>query len=159
MGGTYLLDPMTSGAMAPVSVMWDGHDVKDSGFDGTLGRDFDDVVVTLTNRFAEVSGVVRDGSTPAPGVVLVFPVDRDRWTNYGWMPLRLRSASAASSGVYRVQRLSEGEYFLIAVDSAKSTAWMDPRFLAAAATHAARLSVKWGEKVTFDLKIESVVVK
>ncbi len=160
LAGTYLLDPMTFGAMAPVSVMWDGRDVQDSGFDGTLGRDFDEVVVTLTNKFAEITGVVRgDKSVPAPGAVLVFPVDRERWTGYGWTPLRLQSAPAGSDGSYKVQRLSEGEYFLIAVDPANATAWLDPKFLEAAVPHASRLSVKWGEKATLDLKIESVVVK
>lgn len=159
MAGAYLLDCMSFGVMAPVSVMWDGRDVKDSGFDGTLGRDFDDVVVTLTNKFAEIAGVVRGDNGPAAGAVLAFPVERERWTGYGWTPLRLLSTPAGSDGSYKLQRLPEGEYFVIAVDSAKSNAWLDPKFLAAAVAHATRISVKWGEKPTLDLTLAKVVVK
>jgi hypothetical protein len=159
MAGTYLLDTMGFTGMAPVSVMWEGRDVKDSGFDGTLGRDFDDVVVTLTNNFAEVTGVVRDDDGPAAGAVILFPVERERWTGYGWTPIRLQSAPSGSNGAYKLQRLSEGDYFVIAVDSTKSNAWLDPRFLAAAVPAATRISVKWGDKQTLDLKLAKVVVK
>lgn len=157
--GTYLLDPLSFSAMAPISVMWDGRDVKDVGFDGTQGRDFDDVVVTLTNNFAEVTGVVSDTKGPAVGAVLVFPADRERWSNYGWTPLRLQSAPAASNGTYRARRIPEGDYLMIAVDSAKSNEWVNPKFLAAAAPLARRISVKWGDRLTVDLPITDVVIK
>lgn len=159
LAGTYLIDSMTFAAMAPISVMWDGRDVKDTGFDGTLGRDFDDVVVTLTDKLAEIAGVVRDGQTPGPAAVMAFPVERERWTNFGWEPLRLQSAPAGMNGTYKLQRLPEGDYFVIAVPSTQGRAWLDPKFLAAAAPLASRLSIKWGEKASIDLKLTPVAVK
>jgi hypothetical protein len=159
LAGTYLLDTLSFVGMLPISVMWDGRDMKDIGFDGTLGRDFDDVVVTLTNRSSEIKGTVRDDNGPAAGAVLVFPAERERWTNYGWTPTRLQSVPAASNGVYRATRLPEGEYLVIAVDARLSKAWLDAKFLAAAAPLAKRIAVKWGEDVSLDLPIIEVVIK
>ncbi len=159
MAGTYLLDPLTFIGMLPVSVMVDGHDVKDSGFDGTLGNDFDDVVVTLTDKFAQMTGVVRDDRGPVAATVIAFPVERDRWRGYGWTPRLLQSAPAASDGSYRLKELPEGEYFVLAIDAAQSAEWMDPKFLAAAAPFAKQISVKWGDTSSLDLKVIRVVVK
>jgi hypothetical protein len=157
MAGTYVLT--FGGGLAPVSVMSAGRDVKDVGFDASLGRDFQDVVVTLTNKFAEVTGYVRDDRGTAAAAVIAFPVERERWTGYGWTPARLLSVAAGSNGAYILDKLPEGEYFLVAVDATKSNAWVDPAFLAAAAPHATRISVKWGQKSALDLKVEMVVVK
>jgi hypothetical protein len=140
--------------------MWNSRDMTDVGFDGSLGRDFDDVVVTVTNNFAQVSGTVADPRGLAVAAqVFAFPVEQDRWANYGWTPLRIRSVPAGSSGSYRVENLPEGDYFVIAVDASKGNAWLDPKFLAAAAPLATRVSVKWGEKPSVDLKVIDVVVK
>lgn len=157
--GTYLLDPLSFGGMAPLSVMWDGRDVKDTGFDASQGRDFDDVVVTLSNNLAEVTGVVSDIHGPAVGAVLVFPAERERWSNYGWTPLRLQSVPAAADGTYRARRLPEGDYLMIAVSPSKGHEWVNQRFLAAAAPLAKRVSVRWGEKLSVNLPITDVVIK
>jgi hypothetical protein len=162
LAGTYLIDALSFGGMAPLSIMWNGRDMTDIGFDGSQGTDFDNVVLTLTSNFAELTGVVADPRGPAVvAQVFVFPVEPDRWTNYGWTPLRLRSVPAGSTGSYRVDKpgLPEGEYFVIAVDAAKGNAWLDPKFLAAAAPLATRVSVKWGEKSEVNLKVVDVVVK
>src|SRR5579862_4768290 len=158
MAGTYLLT-LNNPNFAPMSVMSAGRDVRETGFDGSLSHDFNDVIVTLTNKFAEVSGNVRGDHGPAAAAVIAFPADRERWTNYGLTPLRLMSAAAGSNGTYELPRLVEGDYFLIAVDPAQSSAWVDPAFLAAAAPHATRVSVKWDGKYTVDLKLETVEVK
>jgi hypothetical protein len=159
LAGTYLLDPLSFGSMAPVSVICNGRDLKDAGFDGSLGGDFDDVVVTLTNRFAEISGVVSDAGRAAAGAVIVFPVEREQWVNYGWEPLRLQSTPVASDGTYRAQRVPEGDYLVIAVDSAHSDAWLNQKFLAAAAPLAKHVSVKWGDRTSLDMSITDVVIK
>jgi hypothetical protein len=91
--------------------------------------------------------------------VIAFPIERERWINYGWSPPRLRSARSGSTGAYQLQQLPEGEYFLIAVDGLKVNAWTDPKFLAAAVPQATRVSIKWGDKKTQDLAVVEVVVK
>jgi hypothetical protein len=158
MAGTYLLDPLTFGGMAPISVVWDGRDLVEAGFDGTLGHDFNDVVVTLTDKLAELTGVVRDEHGPISAAVIAFPVDRDKWADYGWTPARLRSSLTDSNGAYQL-RLPEGEYYVIAVESVKRDAWVSPKFLATAAPHAARISLKWGDKRASELHLQDVVLK
>ncbi len=111
MGGVYVLANDFI-ALGIVSVMSEGRNVMDTGFDASLGRDFDDVVVTLTDKHAEVTGTVRDSRGPVAAAVIAFPIERERWVNYGWSPTRLRSARSGSTGAYQLQSLPEGEYFL-----------------------------------------------
>ena len=172
LGGKYLLSvgPMLrstpgagmegySGPMGIVSIVSGGRDVVDTGFDGALGNDFEDVIITLTTKVPTLTGVVRDADGPAPGMVFAFPVERERWVSYGLEPRRLRTGPAGLDGKFKVPDLPQGEYFLIAVDAKDADRWADPRFLAAAAPHATRVSLKWGASVTQDLKIVEVVVK
>jgi hypothetical protein len=158
LGGTYLIRG-GGGALAMMSVTWQGRNVTDTGLDVSIGGDFDDVVITLTNRSADVSGVVRDRNGTAAAAVIAFPADRDRWTNYGVRPRLFGTTRSGPTGAYQLRSLPEGEYLLIAVDLARINAWTDPKFLAAAVPSATRLSVRWGEKKTQDLAVANVVVK
>jgi hypothetical protein len=158
MSGTYLL--MASARFAIASVMWDGHDLTDTGFDTSAGHDFDDVVVTLTDKTTEIDGVVRDNRGVASNAaVIAFPTDQNRWINFGWSPARLNLAPASSIGAYQLKALPEGEYFLIAVDAAKASGWLDPAFLSAAAPFATRVAIKWGDTQKLDLNVVDVTVK
>jgi hypothetical protein len=142
-----------------MSVRWQGKDVTDTGLDASLGIDFDDVVITLTGRAAEILGVVRDRGVGVPAAVIAFPVDRARWTNYGVQPRIFRTTRAGATGTYRISGVVAGEYLLIAADLTQINAWTDPRFLAAAAPQATKVSIAWGDKKTQDLTLSSVVVK
>jgi hypothetical protein len=102
---------------------------------------------------------VRDRTGPAPAAVIAFPVDRERWLNYSWEPRLFRTTQAGSTGAYRLRQLPEGEYYLIAVDTARVDAWTDPKFLAAAVPLASRVSITWGDKKVQDLTVANVVVK
>ena len=147
------------GPLAMMSVMSGGRDVIDTGFDGSLGIDFDDVVITLTTKVPTLTGVVRDAEGLASGVVIAFPVERERWVGYGLEPRRFRTAPAGLDGTFRVVDLPQGDYFLAAVDAKDINSWVDPKFLAAAAPLATRVTLKWGASITQDLKIVEVVVK
>jgi hypothetical protein len=155
MGGTYLF----TSNLSLVSVMWQGRDLTEVGFDASSGRDFDDVVVTLTDKEAEVSGRVRDSRSSGLGAVIAFPVDRERWSNYGWEARRIRTTRAASDGTYQLAGLPAGEYYVIAVDTSKVDAWTDPRFFAVAAPLATRIALGWGTKTTLDLGVRDVILK
>jgi hypothetical protein len=172
-GGRYLLNAGRSlvfspasggvqgydGPLAMMSIMSGGRDVIDTGFDGSLGNDFDDVVLTLTTKVPTLAGVVRNAEGPASGVVIAFPVERERWVGYGLEPRRFRTAPSGLDGTYRVADLPQGEYFLVAVDAKDTNEWTNPKFLATAAPHATRVMLKWGASVTQDLKLVEVVVK
>jgi hypothetical protein len=141
------------------SVMWDGRDVLDTGFDTSSGRDFDGVVVTLIDSKVEISGNVRGRQGPAVSTIIAFPTDRNRWMNYGLNPLRFGTARSGTDGGYRFDRLRQGEYFLAAVDERHSNAWMDPAFLDALVPSAVRVSVRWGESRRQDLTFTELVAK
>ena len=159
LGGTYLLSSNTFTTYGLVSVMSGGRDVKDTGFDAALGRNFDDVTVTLTDKKVEVNGTVRTRAGQPPSAVIAFPADPARWVNYGWSPPRFRTARSGLDGRFNLERLVEGDYFVIAVDASRIDAWTDSRFLAAAAPLATRVSLKWGDTRTVDLPVSEVVVK
>ena len=106
-----------------------------------------------------LSGVVRDADGPASGVVIAFPVERERWVSYGLEPRRLRTVPAGLDGRFKMGDLPQGDYFLVAVDAKDTERWVDPKFRSAAAPHATRLALKWGASVTQDLKIVEVVDK
>jgi hypothetical protein len=147
------------GPLAMMSIMSGGRDVIDTGFDGSTGADFDDVVITLTTKVPALSGVVRDNNGPASSVVMAFPVERERWVGYGLEPRRFRTVPSGFDGKFKFSDLPQGEYFVVAVDAKHVDQWVDPKFLAAASTGATRVALKWGETITRDLTVAEVVVK
>ena len=155
LGGTYL---MTSN-FSIVSVMWQGRDLTEIGFDASSGRDFDDVVVTLTDKQVELTGLVNDTRPSGLSAVIAFPVERERWVNFGWEARRFRTTRAGSDGTYQLTGLPAGDYYVIAVDTSKVDAWVDPKFLVAAAPLATRISLDWGAKATQNLSFKEVSVK
>jgi hypothetical protein len=156
LGGTYLIRGF--GSFSIVSVISQGRDVLDTGFDASSGRDIDDVVVTLTDRKTALTGLVSDSSGRADAAVLLFPTQRERWTDFGLRPLRFRT-TRTNAGTYRFSTLTAGDYFLIAVEPAKLNEWVNPAFLAAAAPLARRITLKWGDTASQDLTVKDVVVK
>jgi len=142
------------------SVTAGGVDVTDTGFDGSLGRDYDDVVVTLSRTGADLAGSVRnrDGRA-ASGVVLLFPVESSRWRDYGLTPDRLKSYVAGADGAYSFNKLPDGDYDVIAVPASQSIGWKDPDFLAAAASSATRITLRTGVTASQDLRVTEVVVR
>jgi hypothetical protein len=145
LGGTYLLAPFQRFGI--VSIVASGRDVTYTGFDASAGDDFDDVVVTLTDKLGAITGRVEglnDASRTA--AVIVFPVERERWTNFGWDPPQFRTARASAEGAFTIEDLPAGNYHAIAVDAVHMHAWLDPEWLATAAPLSARVSLGWGDK-------------
>lgn len=152
--GIYLL----RGSYFPVrSITWQGRDITDVGVDLTAGNDVEGVVITLTARGTELTGSV---SSPGGGrplmAVLAFPADPALWSNYGWTaPRRLRSVPVRTDGTYAIRNLPGGDYLVVAVEAQLADAWVDPRFLAAAASQASGVTIRWGERVTQDLSLRT----
>ena len=166
LGATYLVGPIyphTAGSMIAtpgtyhvVSVMHQGRDLKETGFDASASAEFSDVVVTLTDKRIDVSGVVQGQSGLAAATVVLFPVERERWTNFGWHPARILSARSSSTGAYQVRGLPAGDYHVIAVPMMEPAEWMTPEFFAAAAPRSTRLSVAWGDTPAVNLTVVEV---
>jgi len=155
--GIYILH----GSYFPVrSVTWQGRDVTDVGIDASAGNDIDDVVITLTAAQTELKGtVIGAGKDGSPAAVVVFPTDPASWSNYGWMPRRLRSVLVGGDGSYSFRNLPGGDYYLAAVDSVLADAWVDPRVLKEFSAQATRVTFRWGDRITQDVTLRVVPVK
>jgi hypothetical protein len=158
-GGRYLFRFQAFGGWRVASIMSNGADVTETGFDGSSGQDYSGVVVTVTKTGAALSGRIADrNGRPASGGVMLFPVDPASWVDYGLTPQRLRSTSAGD-GTFTLTAIPDGDYYVIAVPATQTSAWTDPRFLRAAVGQATRVSLTTGAPRTVALVISEVVVR
>jgi hypothetical protein len=154
-GGRYIARAIESDGWVVQSVTLDGKDVTDRIFD--LQADAT-VVVTYSDRPSKVSGTVTDptGTPSATAVVLVFPVDPQRWSGYGSASRTLKTVVTNERGVYTFAHLPPGDYHVIALPADEVEGWQDPARLEALSRHATRLSVASGDSLkTLDLRVRA----
>lgn len=153
-GGQFIVRPAEFGGWFVNSVTLDAKDVTDRVFD--LQGDATSLIVTFTDRPTKVSGSVTDerGALSASAAVLVFPTDRRRWSGHGANPRTLKSVLTTRTGLYTLEHVPAGEYYVIAVEASLADGWRDPERLEVLATHASRLSVSASEShKTLDLRM------
>ena len=157
LSGPYVLRGLGIGGIIK-SIAWEGRDYTDRPFDGSIGRDINGVVITLTSRVARINGSVRasGGQMAAEGAVIAFPTDKTLWTNSGFRPARLISGVVSTAGTFTLPSVPAGEYYLVAVAPAQAREWQDPRFLEVASRTATRVTLDWGETRSQDLAITVV---
>ena len=157
--GEYFLRYYWPGMVAK-SIMANGIDYADRPFD-VSGGDLRGVVVTVTDKLASLSGIVRDraGAAQSSAAVIAFPADRTMWSRYGFSPPRIKSTLASKQGTYVLQGLPQGEYLVVAVTASQRDAWQDSRFFPAVAGQAARASVDWGATQAVNLTMTDVVLR
>jgi hypothetical protein len=136
------------------SAMLNGRDVSDEAFVLRPNEDVTGLVVTMTDRPTELSGIVTDGSgRPAPGFpIMVFSTDRAYWTPGS---RRVQQARPASDGRYRLAGLPAGEYFVCALTDLDRSQLYDPAFLESLVSGSFKITLADGEKKTQDLKLAS----
>ncbi len=119
--------------------------------------DINDLVVTLTDRPAELSGVVRtpSGTADPDASVCVYPTDRLTWTSFGALPARFKQVAAQQDGAYRLPGLLPGDYFVIAVPNSDAGHWQNASFLESHARTAARVTIVTGDKKALELTAEA----
>jgi hypothetical protein len=113
------------------------------------------VSVTLTGKVIRVSGVVRDaqGAAVPQASVIAFPIDRQLWTNYGFVPTWIRPSVGTSNGSYQIANIRAGYYYLVGVDPSHLSAWADPAFLESVVPFAVKTTVNWGDGKTLDVPL------
>jgi uncharacterized protein (DUF2141 family) len=122
------------------------------------GREIPPITITFTDRpSASLSGTVRaSGSPAADAMVLVFPIERDAWLDYGNTPRRLRRARVTHTGAYAITDVPRGDYHVAALADDRSEDWRDPKHLDAVARVATRVTIADDESKTLDLSVQRV---
>ena len=130
-----------------------GRDVADGMIDIHPGENIDNVIVTMSDAMASVTGTLYDAaSKPSSDLSMVlFSTDRAHWYQGA---RRLRAPLRPSSdGRFTFTGLPPGEYYLAALNDFEPNEWLDPEFLAQAAAGAITISLREGERKTQDIKI------
>jgi uncharacterized protein (DUF2141 family) len=111
-----------------------------------------DLVVTFTDRPADLSGRIQDAKgRPTPEYfVIVFASDKTFWTPQSrW----IQAKRPASDGRFTFANLPPGTYNLAAVTDVEQGEWFDPSFLAQLASASIKLVIAEGEKKTQDIQV------
>jgi hypothetical protein len=128
-------------------------DVADIPFEVVPGQNVSDVVLTFTDKVAEVSGTLRDATgTPTPALsIMLFSTDRTQWHQRS---RRLRApVRAATNGTFKFTNLLAGEYYIAALSDFEPRDVYKPDFLDQVAAAAMKITVAEGEKKVQDIKI------
>jgi hypothetical protein len=140
------------------SAMAKGQDLVDLPFD--LSDDMTDVVVTISDRGARVSGAVhdRDSKVDADAGVMVFPVDSRQWVDFSAYPRRIRETRTGRDGTFALADFPAGAYYIVAVPQLDIN-WSVPGLLERLSRVATRIDLTEGERKTLDLRTAQVPAK
>jgi hypothetical protein len=134
------------------SIEHNGRDVADTPIEFSSGERFDDVTITLTDRFPTLNGVTTNQrGAPADAMAIVFADDATKWLEDARMVRAVRSDTA---GVFKVRALPPGDYLAIALDYVVDGDWNDPQYLESLRNQAERLTVREGESPNITLRVK-----
>ena len=150
-GGSYVLrviSPVTGWTLE--SITYQGRDIADHPVD-VSGSDIAGIVVTFTDRPAEIAGTVKTATGPdVDASVLLFPSEPALWTGT-LNPRRMRLTRVTKTGTYSMKGLPPGSYYVVAVPDEQTSDWTDPRALESLARAATLVDVDRGTNKTQDL--------
>jgi hypothetical protein len=153
--GAYTLVVLPAGLDSHMikSMVHDGRDLFVAPLDVSDRQPIEGIVVTLTDRVTEISGLLLDQSrNPAPDFhILVFPADRRLWS-LGRDRLR-PAVRPDGSGRYRITGLTPGDYLLAAVTELQPYDYADPAFLELILPGTVKVSLAEGEKKVQDVML------
>jgi hypothetical protein len=149
---TYRLSATMPGWTMRTAVL-NGRDIADSAFD-VPAAGVDGLVVTLTNRPAEVTGVLYDAAGRPTSDLSIVLVGADPSM---WFPGSRRTrpiVRPATDGRFTFGSLVAGDYLLAALTDVTAADLTDPEFLREVAAAAIKITVADGERKTQDLRIK-----
>lgn len=146
---------LTAANFSVESIDYGGRDMLQTRLIVETGKDITGLVVNLSSKPRSVTGFVRNGTgnVATEGTVVLFPVDKGLWRDYGLTAQLFKTAVITGSGAYRVPSPLPGEYFIAAVAVSDRQRWTDPDFLALS-VRATRIKVAPGAALTQDLRLD-----
>jgi Carboxypeptidase regulatory-like domain len=140
------------GLWAAKAIRWNGEDITNRVLDLRGGDVVDQLEIVLSDRWATLSGVLRDehGIPIGDAPLVLFPADETLW-----IPgtRHIRGMRTDYQGRYGVSWLFAGEYLLAAPDAMAPDQWNDPRFLRSLVERAARLTLSDEDDRMLDLRV------
>ncbi|MGH9219548.1 MAG: carboxypeptidase-like regulatory domain-containing protein, partial [Vicinamibacterales bacterium] len=138
------------------AVIYDGHDVTDTGIDFQPGRTYEGVQLIFTQKSTSLSGLVTDDrNRPIVDVtVVIFSLNSERW---GMQSRYFRAVRPDTNGRYNARNLPPSdEYGIIAVRNLEPGQSSDPEFLTRARDDAKPFSLTEGETKTVDIRLSVI---
>ena len=133
------------------SVDAQGRDFTDAPADFSGGEKYDDVVITLTNRFPTLTGTTANGrGAPLDAMVVVFAEDAAKWAEDSRM---VRTTRSDKAGTFRMTAMPPGDYLAIALEYVLDGDWNDPQFLESLRDRATKVTLREGEPGTLALQV------
>jgi 5-hydroxyisourate hydrolase-like protein (transthyretin family) len=147
--GKYVL---RASAFFTKSAMVGGEDLLDFPLDFTGEHDVSDVVITVTDRPTELSGVLTDASGKPATDYTVLLASRD--SRY-WTPgsRRIVTSRAGPDGRYTFRSMPPGDYLLAALTDLEPGSQYDPEVLKSLVGASMNVKVNEGAKQTQDIRL------
>jgi protocatechuate 3,4-dioxygenase beta subunit len=135
------------------SAIVDGRDAADLPVE--IASDKSDVVITLTDRLTELSGILQTpaGAPASSYFVIVFPKDPAYWFSGSRRIVGLRPSTDGRFATTPTSSLPPGDYLIAAVTDVASGEWFNPELLKTLATSAVPITFADGEKKRQDLRV------
>lgn len=133
------------------SVILDGQDVTDLPLEISAGRS-PSMTVTFTDQSSELSGrlIVGAGDVASDYFIVLLPADRDYWVSGS---RRIASARPDQAGNYLFRGLPPGQYRLAATTDLVPRDLQSVEALEQLAAQSTPVTLGFGEKKSFDLRI------
>ena len=132
------------------SINYQGRDIADTPVE-VSGSDITGIVITFTDRPAEIAGTVKTATGPdVDASVLVFPSESALW-NGTLNARRMKLVRVTKTGAYSVKGLPPGSYYVVAVPDEQTSDWTDKNMLESLARAATLVDVDRGTNKTQDL--------
>jgi protocatechuate 3,4-dioxygenase beta subunit len=134
------------------SISLDGLDITDAPYDFRPGNDVAGLVITLTDRVTEITGLVRDarGQPIADYVLVAFPEDTKLW---GAQSRFVQTSRPNQNGTFSIKGLPPGRYLAAVVPALENGLQNDPSVLEQLRPRAENFSLAEGQTLNLNLEM------
>ena len=129
-----------------------GQDILDVPITIRPNESIRDVNVIVSDRPAQLSGVVHNaaGGGPNEFTVILFAEDRGFWTPQS---RRIFAGRPSADGAFAFTGLVPGTYLLSAIDDVEPGEWFDPALLQRLVPAALKIAIAEGEQKVQDIRL------